>query len=209
MYYPLMTIGWERLNGITANADATLFRLINGGLHARALDWFMIAATTYGTGVAQVGISLCFIVLGLLLDKTNLRRAGYAGLIALTISLVAVAVAKDIWNRPRPLLQLFDVHIVSERLFTQSFPSGHSSTALAVAFAYSAFLPKLRWVLIALGVTVMISRVYLGVHFPLDTIYGGLMGAAIGMAGAKIVRRFQGAECSEVNAARKCATDNL
>jgi undecaprenyl-diphosphatase len=61
-----------------------------------------------------------------------------------------------------------------------SFPSGHSATAFAAATAVAIVCPRLRPVVLVLAAAVALSRVYLRVHFPLDVVAGGLLGAAVG-----------------------------
>lgn len=53
-----------------------------------------------------------------------------------------------------------------------SFPSGHATAAMAVAFAYALAFPGLAAPLVMLAAAVGISRVCLGVHFPGDVIAG-------------------------------------
>ncbi len=173
-----------------AEADAALFRLINHGYNSPGLDQLMLLATTAGTGIVQSGFSLFLIFFGFLANKVDWRRAGYAGIIALALSGSAVQLAKVIWNRPRPLLQIFDVRVVGEPLFTHSFPSGHSMTAFAVAIACSVFVPRLRYLLIPVAVLTAISRIYVGAHFPLDVAYGALAGTLIGIWCGRLVRNY-------------------
>ena len=187
-YYPLSTIGPRAWNSAVSAADSAVFRLINSGLGSPRLDGFMIVATTFGTGVVQSGLCLVLIALGMAKDNLTLRRAGYAGLVAFAISGIGVQIAKLIWHRPRPLLAMFDVRVVDVPRFTHSFPSGHTMTAFAVAVAISAFLPRLRWLLLTLACLTAISRVYLGVHFPLDVAYGGLVGVLMGILSARVVQ---------------------
>ena len=168
--------------------DASVFRYINTEFASPVMDKAMLVATMLGVGVLQAGLSLAFIMCGWIADRVNIRRAGYAGLTAFALSGIAVQIAKHIWNRPRPLLSMFDVRVVGEPLFAHSFPSGHTTTAFAVAVAVSVFLPKLRWVLIPFAFITGLSRVYLGVHFPLDVAYGGLIGALIGIGAADLVK---------------------
>ena len=66
----------------------------------------------------------------------------------------------------------------------QSFPSGHSTTAIAVAFIAGFLWPRTFRPLLAIGLAVCISRVVVGVHYPTD-IAGG---ALVGMSGAGLVR---------------------
>jgi membrane-associated phospholipid phosphatase len=59
-----------------------------------------------------------------------------------------------------------------------SFPSAHSSTSFAAAFAYSrAGLPAVP--LYALAKCLALSRLYLGVHYPSDIAAGALLGTGI------------------------------
>lgn len=177
----------DNLNAFLTHIDAALFKHINSGWPSPALDHIMAFATMFGVGVVQAGLSLVFIALGLLMDRVNLRRAGYAGLIAFAAAGTAVQIAKFVWGRPRPLLALFDVRIMDTPRFTHSFPSGHTMTAFAVAVACSAFLPKLRYVLIPLAFATAVSRVYIGVHYPLDAAYGALVGVLVGILCARQV----------------------
>jgi undecaprenyl-diphosphatase len=73
-----------------------------------------------------------------------------------------------------------------------SFPSGHSATAFAAATAVAILCPRLRLPVLAIAAAVALSRVYLRVHFPLDVIAGGLIGAGLGalcgLAALRLVR---------------------
>ncbi len=171
-----------------ARWDAAVFQSINSGWSCRVLDHVMVAATMLGEGLVLAGLSLFFVTVGLLADRLNWRRAGYAGLVSYAFSGAAVQIVKSLWDRPRPLLVLYDVKIVDSPLFVHSFPSGHTMTAFAVMFALSAYLPRFRYALIPLAFVTAISRVYIGVHFPLDIVYGGVAGALIGIGSARLIR---------------------
>jgi membrane-associated phospholipid phosphatase len=60
-----------------------------------------------------------------------------------------------------------------------SFPSAHASTSFAGAVSYSNLgLPAMP--LYALAAALSASRLYLGVHYPSDTLAGALLGTALG-----------------------------
>ena len=155
---------------------------------SKALDAPMLAATALGTGGFQTGVALVLVAAGLIKERLNLRLAGYAGLAAFAASGILVQAGKFIWHRPRPVLSLFDVRVVGDPLFVQSFPSGHTMTAFAVTFAWVACMPRLRWPLIAVAFATGLSRVYLGVHYPLDVVYGAALGTVIGALAARPFR---------------------
>lgn len=93
------------------------------------------------------------------------------------------AVLKLVFQLPRPYWVSTDVHAYTvETSF--GLPSGHAQNAVAVwgrlaAAASSSWAKVGAAVLIAL---ISFSRLYLGVHFPLDVAAGWLVGAAVLLA---------------------------
>jgi membrane-associated phospholipid phosphatase len=62
-----------------------------------------------------------------------------------------------------------------------SFPSSHTAVTVAVVIALVPFLPRaMAGVAIGYAVLVGWSRVYLGVHYPLDIMGGAGIGMAVG-----------------------------
>jgi undecaprenyl-diphosphatase len=85
-------------------------------------------------------------------------------------------IAKGIWGRTRPNELLVNV---TSRDFSYGpgFPSGHTALAVAMAFVVGHYLPKkYHWIVIVWIVGVALSRIYLGVHAPLDIIGGFAIG---------------------------------
>jgi membrane-associated phospholipid phosphatase len=114
------------------------------------------------------------------------RRAAVRGLgSTAATSLLVNQVIKRAVRRPRPELR----HVpVVRRLktapTTTSFPSGHAASAAAFATGAAVELPHAAKPLSALAVAVGLSRVYVGVHYPLDVV----VGAAVGMGMATLSR---------------------
>jgi len=91
-----------------------------------------------------------------------------------------VAAIKNIVRRPRPYIQDSSITpIVTAGGF--SFPSGHSSAAwaLTVPFILTARSRLIKLVLILFAILMSFSRVYCGVHFLSDIIFGGYIGYVV------------------------------
>ncbi len=108
------------------------------------------------------------------------RRAAKRGLLALGLASATVnGPIKLLVRRPRPSGRLRG-RLRMPRSY--SFPSGHATSAFAFATAVSREAPTLGPFLIPLASLVAFSRVYLGVHYPSDVVFGAAVGVASGLA---------------------------
>ena len=78
-----------------------------------------------------------------------------------------------VYRRPEPL-----VHVPH----SGSIPSGHTTTAFACATMLGFIIPRWRWPLFLLAAAIGFSRVYVGVHYPLDVLAGAALGVLIAIA---------------------------
>ncbi|MER7973664.1 phosphatase PAP2 family protein, partial [Streptomyces sp. NPDC096080] len=114
------------------------------------------------------------------------RRAAARGMASLGLaSLTINTVGKRSVRRPRPGI---DPVPLARRLkrqpITTSFPSGHAASAAAFATGVALESPAWGAVVAPVALSVAMSRVYTGVHFPSDV----LAGAALGTGAAFAVR---------------------
>jgi undecaprenyl-diphosphatase len=72
---------------------------------------------------------------------------------------------------------------------SHSFPSGHATTSFACATVLALALPRWRVPLFLLAAAVAWSRVYVGVHYPLDVVAGAALGSAIGFVVFRVAQR--------------------
>lgn len=103
-------------------------------------------------------------------------------------------ILKDCFKIPRPAEYFGSKSFVivgCENFGFSSLPSGHSITVFSIlTVLYFSFLPKPnnKKILYVLGLSlfgllVALSRVAVGAHYPLDTIFGGLIGIFCGIIG--------------------------
>ena len=92
-------------------------------------------------------------------------------------------VLKAVIHRDRPR-----VHTLVSQPHSHSFPSGHAASSFACAFVLATFAPRLRAPLYILAALIAFSRVYVGVHFPLDVLAGAGLGLLLGWATVAVAR---------------------
>ncbi len=155
---------WNQSTFLALNADAqssalaiTVARLLANGSVDLAAALLIVAWVRRGRGV-----------------RLALLDAGFSALIGLGI---AQAIAAN-WYHPRP----FEIGLGHQYLAhaaEASFPSDHGTLLFVLAVALLV-RPAMRWLgagLLLLGIMAAWSRIYLGVHFPLDMV--GAFGVAL------------------------------
>lgn len=119
--------------------------------------------------------------------KTGIIKA----FIFTAITLLMSEVLSAILNTPRPFMM--DVgRTLIEHAPTGSFPSNHMSIFSGIAFAYY-FSPQrdLGRILIWTAWLVAWSRVYVGVHFPIDMLGAFLMAVIVNLAGLPLWWKYE------------------
>lgn len=172
------------LNAVFGTADMAVFRFL-GSLQCPLLTSFFKVVTLLGDVRTVVCVSAVAIAL-LLSEKT--RKVGFCILLSLILSTFMTNVLlKPLVSRPRPyifyennaqFMKLFmNIGSMKEKGF--SFPSGHTTATFSYCTAMFLMLGKkyrISWILPFIAVLVMVSRVYLMVHFASDVIAGMMTG---------------------------------
>jgi undecaprenyl-diphosphatase len=142
-------------------------------------------------GLSYAGrLGLLWIVIALVLCAVYRRW----GVFALTV--IAVALAdwsatglKALIGRPRPPVRYPEPKTLVPLPHDASFPSGHAATSFAAATMLSLSFPRFAPFLYVLAAAVAFSRVYVGVHYPLDVLGGALLGTLVAVVLRWLVSR--------------------
>ena len=100
-------------------------------------------------------------------------------------------VLRDAIDRRRPPLVYPEPEPLVRVPHQPAFPSGHSATAFACATVLAWAGPRLRVPAFVLAAGIAWSRVYVGVHWPLDVLGGAVLGAAVGAVLVFLARRWR------------------
>lgn len=118
------------------------------------------------------------LVLSLLaLDITDVKAFSLIMLTAFAIELPLYLILKNSIRRARPaeaLIAYVQAHITPSDQF--SLPSGHTAGAFVVLTCIACYYPLMLPLVLCWALGIGMSRILLGVHFPLDVIAGALLG---------------------------------
>jgi len=181
--------------------DAWLFHLVNNGLRSDFLD----VAMPYLTRIRHWRIPLA-IFWAVLFCFGGRRGRTVALLLVPAIALsdvVGARVIKKLFFRLRPCNAFDDVHLLVGCVRSSSLPSIHALNIFTAATLISAFYgPWIRLLVFSIALMVGFSRVYVGVHYPLDVLAGAALGAVWGIIVTSTYKRFRSKEPVPVLAPR-------
>lgn len=135
----------------------------------------------FGNGWAVLAVTAPLLVLS--------PRLMWAWLCAAPFAIVLARLGKSLLESPRPaaLVDNTQMRIVGEVMHNVSMPSGHTTTAVAVATAiFLALTPAQRrrhWWVLLLALGTGISRIAVGAHWPGDVAAGVALGLLCGLLG--------------------------
>ena len=161
------TLGW----------DESLFRLLNDVPAAAASVLTPLSKLFLPAGI----ITVVALTAGYVLARNRSILPVASAAAAAGVAWLLAHAAKAIADRPRPYQVMADAVLRQQPAHGTSFPSSHTAVTLAVAIALVPFMAR---PLVATGIGYAVltgwSRVYLGVHYPLDILGGAGIGAAAG-----------------------------
>ncbi|HZU14153.1 MAG TPA: phosphatase PAP2 family protein [Chloroflexota bacterium] len=158
-----------------ADADRHVYLLVHNRLRARWLDPIMIWATKAGTkGTVWTGIAA-----GLLInDRVHSRWVALLMLVALLVAQGTInLVLKPLFRRARPYETPGLARLLVAAPGPHSWPSAHAGSSFASAVVLAIAYPLWAPAALLLALLVAYSRIYVGVHYPLDVLAGIIIGS--------------------------------
>jgi undecaprenyl-diphosphatase len=157
--------------------DHMLFRLINQEWTNPFLDAFF----PFLTNLNKVPAFLIFLGLSVLYflwkaPRLSLKFLCYFSLVVGTTDMVNYRIIKPHFKRARPEFVLDHVELRQHSIKDYSFPSNHAANTFAGATLLTLFFRFLAPLFFAVAVLVAYSRIYVGVHFPIDVTVGAIEG---------------------------------
>ena len=168
-FYPEMLVGFDQpiqtaIRGDLPETLTLLFRAITHLIDIPVIiSWVLIVAFIF--------------------YRKQWKMESYLMLGNLTLAGILIVTFKNIYQRPRPEI----LHLVEEKGF--SFPSGHSLAVTLMVGSLIVILSqrikntvwrKIIQILLSLYIfSVLVSRIYLGVHYPSDVIASLCVGLGV------------------------------
>ena len=173
--------------------DRWLFKLINGlAGHVPILDALMKAVANDYSVFISMSIALLAFWFGFKDASKRLRiqKGVLAAMASLGLTSGAVRLCYVFLHRPRPFVELDNVHLLFYRPTDPSFPAEPAAVLFSIAFSIYLVDKRIgRWFMVAAALQGF-SRVFVGVHYPLDIVAGAILGIVISFGVFSLFRRY-------------------
>jgi undecaprenyl-diphosphatase len=158
--------------------DRAIFYAINRWPESQSGFWVFFSEATKNP---VTRILLVVLVVVLCLSGKATRKATLIALAAWPLADAFSGLFKNVIPFDRPCVALPDVLLRVHKLTTYGTASSHAANMAAIAFVfayYTGWKGGVPWVIVAF--LTGLSRIYVGVHFPSQVLFGWLCGAFIG-----------------------------
>lgn len=157
--------------------DRSIFLFINQGLANPVTDFIMPVITNDNFLRGLYGLLIMTVLI--------LGRKRYLWAILFSIVVVALtdqtsaSLIKPLVGRLRPC-KVMEVHLLVNCGSGFSFPSSHAANLFGQALFWGLVFRRALWPGVVFAFLVGLSRIFVGVHYPLDFLTGTVIGALIG-----------------------------
>ena len=164
---------------VIINVDKKIFTFFNSSIANPVFDIFFPIITNQDIWI--IPILLGIIILSI--------RGGTKGRIASIVLIIGVILAdyssaqiiKPYFQRLRPSHDILDqIRLLVPKGGIYGFVSSHAAKMYVSASILGYFYSKQKRLFFTIASLVAFSRVYVGVHYPADIVFGGLLGYGLG-----------------------------
>jgi undecaprenyl-diphosphatase len=175
------------LEGLLAWDEHT-FRVLNEDWVNPILDRFMPFVTNGSNyNVPLLVAAIILIAVGRL---RGLRFVVLAVISVVIADAIGAHVFKHAFSRPRPCIALEGVRLLVGCTNLPSFPSNHAVNSSVLATLTICHRPLFWLPAAALVLLIGFSRIYVGVHYPLDILAGSALGIVVALVLSAIMTRI-------------------
>lgn len=176
--------------------DTALFHWINTGWSNPVFDVLLTAARN-----KYIWLPLYVLCISWILFNHTVRQSTYIILLLVAGIFVSDTISSKVIKyqvqRPRPCHELFMEPPVIQRVpcgggfsFTSSHAANHFCLAAFLVMVFGKYMRKWKYLWWGWAATISLSQVYVGLHYPLDILGGGMLGTLIGWSFGKIGQRL-------------------
>lgn len=163
------------------NLSLFLFIFGMGGRNS-ILDFMMIFGAEY-----LIYLALILIFVLAYKGSTKERKVLILAVLALPIAVILIKFIHLFYIEPRPFVA-HDLFPLIGQIEGATFPSRHASIMSTLTFPYILFKSKWAYLFIVFSLWVGISRIFVGVHYPLDILGGVIVGFISAIIGRKFLK---------------------
>lgn len=148
------------------------FQIFNLNGQSWVLDQLMIFGSTY-----LIYLTFLLVLVLSLKGKIDERKALLLIILGIPIAVLLIKGVHIFYYEPRPFVTFSFAPIVPEEA-NASFPSRHATISAVIAFAFVYFQSKWAPLILFIMIWIGLSRIFVGVHYPLDIIGGFIVAIA-------------------------------
>ena len=191
--YIMMQSFWASLN----TKDKALFSNINGKWTNPLFDNIMPWVRTSNNWVP-----LYIVLLALIIYRWKKNAWKWVLLAAINVGLtdqISSSIFKPLFHRLRPCAdpeimyqsRLLLDHCSGGFSFTSSHAANHFGIAIFIVITLQPILKNYRFLFLIWAALIAYAQVYVGVHYPMDILFGSMIGVIVGYVNGKIFLKFK------------------
>jgi membrane-associated phospholipid phosphatase len=178
------------ITNTTQSIDASLALALNSD-QGTYLSNLMILSSEYGREYFWIPVVAIMFLFG----RKDIKLLAIELAALFVVGIAAGEILKLVYFRPRPFQVVNGINLRVPIETDSSFPSGHALiVSIGAIFSLSKFTGKIgKFIALLLTLEagiVSYSRVYVGVHYPLDVVAGVFLGSAIVFLGVFVMEKY-------------------